>query len=405
MVAGRTPFASAQAAHADGAPSPVSLTLSYTGQILGNGGGERSGVVTLGLVGAQGTLRLHRLLGWRGAQVYLSVLGTYGGQPSDLVGDVQGVSNLEGPSSVWIEEVWLQQNLFADRLSWLVGRYDLNSEFYRLQSGALFVNSSFGIGPEFAQSGAAGPSIYPNTAVGTRVAFKPSSNSVVRLALLDGAPVGRADGSSQIFAAGDGVLLVGEVALLVRPDSTGQPRERRFRIGRGMRRPYADKVALGGWYYTAQFPDLSETLPTGGPVLHQGSRGAYLIGDKTVLSAGPGRTPMLTAFVQLGWGDGRVNQIGGYLGGGVALAGPFRGRAQDEMGLAVAAALNGSHYERAQTEAGLSAAGETAVELTYLAQLTPWLAMQPDVQYVVHPGGTGATPNAFVAGLGITLSR
>ena len=36
--------------------------------------------------------------------------------------------------------------------------YDLNSEFYRVESGGLFLNSSFGIGPEFARSGAGGPS-------------------------------------------------------------------------------------------------------------------------------------------------------------------------------------------------------------------------------------------------------
>src|SRR3989441_591410 len=98
----------------------------------------------------------------------------------------QGVSNLEAPTKVRLEEAWLQQNLLDNRLSWLVGRYDLNTEFYRLQSGALFINSSFGIGPEFAHSGVAGPSTFPNTAVGTRVDFKPSPNVVWRAAVLDG---------------------------------------------------------------------------------------------------------------------------------------------------------------------------------------------------------------------------
>src|SRR5207253_10183357 len=44
-------------------------------------------------------------------------------------------SNLEAPppGAVRLEEAWLQQNLLDNRLSWLVGRYDLNTEFYRLQ--------------------------------------------------------------------------------------------------------------------------------------------------------------------------------------------------------------------------------------------------------------------------------
>jgi porin len=36
---------------------------------------------------------------------------------------------------------------------------------------------------------------------------------------------------------------------------------------------------------------------------------------------------------------------------------------------------------------------ETIIELTYQAQVTPWLIVQPDLQYVVHPGGNIPNPN------------
>jgi len=39
--------------------------------------------------------------------------------------------------------------------------------------------------------------------------------------------------------------------------------------------------------------------------------------------------------------------------------------------------------------------GETTLELTYLAQLGTWVTIQPDAQYVVHPGGTPSTRNAL----------
>ena len=260
-------------------------------------GGARRGTTYSGLAGVQVTLLLERLIGWRGAQIFLVGLGTHGGAPSELVGDAQGVSNLEAPGDAWLEEAWLQQNLFDDRLSWLVGRYDLNSEFYRLQSGTLFANSSFGIGPELALSGVAGPSIFPNTAVGTRFAFKPSPNAVGRVALLDGVPVGRPEGGMRLFAPGDGFLLVAEVAVLSRPDTTSEPRQRRFQIGRGPVRPYAGKLAVGAWHYSARFPDLVITSQTGQPVRHRGSYGAYLIGDQTVWSG-------LQSSCNSGWGTG-----------------------------------------------------------------------------------------------------
>jgi porin len=401
-----SPAAGAQTSESDARIRPLAATYAYTGEVVGNAaGGTRRGAVVLGVAGAQVTLRLRPLFGWRGARVFVFVLGTHGGAPSALVGDVQGVSNLQAPARLRLEEAWLQQNLFGNRLSWLVGRYDLNTEFYRLQSAALFVNSSFGIGPEFAGSGRAGPSIFPNTSLGTRLDFKPSPNMVWRAAALDGVPVDRPGGGFRPFAAGDGALLVGEVAILSRPDTLGAPRHRRFQIGRGAPRAYSGKIAVGAWYYTARFPDLSESLSSGEPVQHRGSGGAYLIGDRTVWSAGRERPAALSAFVQLGLGDGRVTQVGGYLGGGFTFTAPFAGRAQDEVGLAVAGALSGSHYDRAQAAAGTPAASETTLELTYLAQLCSWLAVQPDVQLVIHPGGTSARRNSLAPGRRIALSR
>src|SRR2546426_7755403 len=94
--------------------------------------------------------------------------------------------------------------------------------------------------------------------------------------LVDGVPVDRPGDGIRVFAPGDGALLVGEVALLARPDTVGVPRHRRFGIGRGPARSYAGKLALGAWYYTARFPDLVATLPNGASVQHGGSGGAYL---------------------------------------------------------------------------------------------------------------------------------
>jgi porin len=39
---------------------------------------------------------------------------------------------------------------------------------------------------------------------------------------------------------------------------------------------------------------------------------------------------------------------------------------------------------------------ETAIEATYLAQINDWLAIQPDVQYVVRPNTDPTIKDAFV---------
>jgi porin len=402
MFAGRALHAQTSG---DSLISPLSATFSYTGELVANAsGGAQRDATALGMAGADLTVRLRRLIGWPGARAFLFLLGTHGGAPSELVGDVQGVSNMEAPGTVRLEEAWLQQNLFANRLSLLAGRYDLNTEFYRLQSAALFINSSFGIGPEFGQSGVAGPSIFPNTAVGTRVEFDPTPYYGFRVAVLNGAPVDRPSGTARLFASADGALLVGEAVVVRHPGNTGLPRQRRFRIGRSGPRPYDAKLALGGWYYTARFPDLSATLPNGNTMLHRGSGGVYLIGDQTVRPARPGHSGPVTAFAQLGVGDGRVNQIAGYLGGGLTLSAPLAERSEDQLGLAVAAALNGSRYRDAQTAAGIPTGAEVVVEGTYMAQLGASLAAQTDIQYVIHPGGLQDVRNALVLGLRIAVT-
>lgn len=408
ILAGVARGAQAQATSAESdAARTVSTAFSYTGDLMGDvAGGARRGAAYAGAASAQVTLLLRPLIGWPYARLFAFVLGTHGGAPSAIVGDVQGVSGLEAPPTVRLEELWLQQNLLDNRLSALAGRYDLSSEFYRLPSAALFLNSSFGMGPELAQSGVAGPSIYPNTAVGLRVGVKPARDVVWRAAALAGVPVDRPGGGVRLLAPGDGVLLIGELSLLSRPDTAARvPRNPRVRIGRGPARPHAGKLALGAWYYTARFPDLADTLASGTPVRHRGSAGAYVISEETLWSAGRGRPGALTAFAQLGLGDARVDRIGGYLGGGLTRIAPFPGRAQDELGLAVAAARIGSHYARARSTAGIPTAAETTVELTYLVRLGSWLAVQPDVQYVIHPGGTRATRNALVPGLRLEATR
>ncbi len=411
LVVGALPFCvGVGLLHAqDGATAPtLDLSVSYTGELVGNAaGGLVRGARYAGLAGAQGALDLDRLVGWGGARIFVMGLYVHGDQPSELVGDLQGVSNLEAPSGLRLEEAWLQQNLLQNHVSILVGQYDISTEFYRLQTGSLFLNSSFGTGPEFALSGSEGPSIYPYTSLGARAEYKPTDRSVFRFALMDGEPVIRPEGSPGLFSSEDGLLLVGEFAWLTRPDTSALiPRERRFQIGRGLVRPYSGKVGIGGWYYTRTFLDLADTLPDGSPVERQGSYGIYAVADQEIWRDGKGSARTVMVFGQLGLADPKVNQVAGYLGAGITLTAPFKRRTQDEAGIAVAAARMGSHYKRSQERLGLDVAnGEPAGELTYLLQLATWCVVQPDLQFVIDPGASRSVSDAFVLGLRVALTH
>jgi porin len=400
LAAGACTHAAAQAGDATAtAPAPpVTSTLIYDGDALSNlRGGAARGSNYQGMLRWQTSVDAERAWGWANTSAYANVMATHHAGTLGVTGDAQGVSNIEAPSGVRLEEAWIQRNFLDGRWSALVGRYDLSSEFYRLNSAGLFLNSSFGIGPEFGQSGQGGPSIFPATATGARLAFKPAHDVVLRAAVLDGVPVDRDGGGARAFRGGDGLLIVAEVAWLGRAAPAGQQADRRYLIGRASGLdPYQDKLAVGAWHYTAQFDDLSAQDANGQALRRHGSSGAYLVADRMLYQQSAQDGGKVAGFVQLGAADARVNRFDGYLGIGVVATGFVPGRPTDELGLAAAMARNGRHYLLGQQGLGLATErAETTLELTYLSQVNPHLSLQPNLQYVIHPNTVSTQARAL----------
>ena len=168
---------------------------------------------------------------------------------------------------------------------------------------------------------------------------------------------------------------------------------------------YDDKVAIGGWYYTATFDDLSETQANGQPVQHRGSGGFYALVDHVLYRDPDQSGRKLSGFVQAGLGDHRVNRFGAYLGMGLTATGVFAGRSDDQLGLGLAYARNGSHYMNAQRTEELPVTNaEKTIELTYLIRVSSWLTLRPDFQYVMTPNTTTAIPNARALQLRVEMT-
>ncbi len=409
-VLGGATFARAQ----DSTTTPVRptshaarLTATYDGDGMRDvSGGLRRGGAWTGELSLQLLVNGSRALGWRGTSFYAHVAGDHGTDPSELVGDAQGVSSLAPPTGWRLDELWAQQAFGGGSVSVLAGRYDVNSEFYRLETAGLFLNSSFGIGPEFSSSGTNGPSTAPYTAVGARVAALVRKHAVMRLAIMNGAPVDRPGGAVRPFAPGDGVELLAEAAVLFRPRLGIIPRNHRIRFGRGQVKPYGGKLAIGVWDYTARFADLADTNVDGRPLMRRGSRGAYLLADQTIWEQDSHPERTVAVFGQVGIGDSRVERFGRYYGGGADLSSPLPDRDRDELGFGIASARNGGTWMRASSLHGLSPLkAETTWELTYLAQIGEGLAVQPDVQRVRRPGSVAGVQDAWVLAVRLEISR
>lgn len=75
--------------------------------------------------------------------------------------------------------------------------------------------------------------------------------------------------------------------------------------------------------------------------------------------------------------------------------GLFDGRDDDTAGIAVTTSHASSKYRQLNA----SDSSETVVEITYRAQLQPWLSVQPVVQRIFNPNMDAALRDAWVAGM------
>jgi porin len=76
-----------------------------------------------------------------------------------------------------------------------------------------------------------------------------------------------------------------------------------------------------------------------------------------------------------------------------------------KLGCAIALAHNSKEYRQTQSLYGVvSANAESAVELTYRAQISPWFVVQPDLQYVIRPGTDPAIDHPVIFGARLEIN-
>lgn len=288
----------------------ISLKMVYTGELVSNlsgGVNRRSEYLENGDILL--SIDAEKLLSWKGASFSFYGLGNNGGDPSDNIGDAQSTCNIESPNTWKIYEAWYQQKLFDGKLFYLIGLYDLNSEFDVIENARLFLNSSFGIGPDFSQSGENGPSIFPATSMALRVKVQPSEGIYVQSAVFDGVSGDPEDptGTSIKIDPGDGILLSTEVAYV-----TG--------AAENSEETYV-KLALGTWFYTAKFDDLLQVDNNSVPIRRSGNRGIYALAERVIYRETDDLDQGVAIFARVRFADGNFNQFGSYFGGGFATTG------------------------------------------------------------------------------------
>lgn len=343
------------------------LTLDEIGNVAG---GAKRDNAFLGNYDLTFTVDSEKVGLWQGGTLFVYVLGNFGEPPSSFVGDLQVTDNIETTETIKLYEAWYEQSVFDGNVSLLVGLHDYNSEFYALEHAGNLLNSSFGVGADAAQ---AGPSIFAYTSLAARLKVKPSENLYVMGAVYDGVPgdPNHPRGTRVNFRSDDGLFYAAEGG---------------YAGGEG-----ADyvKTGLGLWFHTKEFEDFNGNM-------QDNNNGLYVIGEKTLFTEEGSDDQGLGVFLQLGFAREARNQISQYFGGGFSYTGALPGRDKDIVSVGVARAEIGNDYREAAPE---SVSAETTIEANYHAQLTPFFALTPDVQWVIDPGAVRGVSDALVIGM------
>jgi porin len=86
--------------------------------------------------------------------------------------------------------------------------------------------------------------------------------------------------------------------------------------------------------------------------------------------------------------------------------GLIEARPNDQLGLGLAVVNAGDPFRFTIADAGgLPARQEVNIELTYYADVTDWLSVQPDLQWIINPGADHTIEDAFVAGLRVQVKN
>ena len=390
----------------------VKIFAGYTVEVWGNTtGGLKTGTVYTGLLDFGAEVDLEEAIGWKGASVSTTWLWLSGRDASeDLVGNFLTTSNIAGFNTLRMFELWFQQELLEDRLSIRLGQLSADSEFLISDYSGLFINGTFGWPALTYMNLPEGGPGFPMGTLGIRLALNPVDWFTFQSAVFQGdvfAQDVNRHGFRWRLDSKTGYTFLNEVQFRwnQREDEFGLP----------------GQVKAGAWFQTGESADaLADSTDSGNSgfyavidqMLFREAGEAPMLGKDGKTSVDPKGTKSFKAPVTAGKTDqglgwfGRAglapadrNFISFYFDTGLSYKGLIPTRDDDTIGIGFGyAQLSNGARSSLESEAISPMGAEMVIEFTYQAQITPWLTIQPDLQYVINPGGANDLNNALVVG-------
>lgn len=326
-----------------------------------------------------------------GGSFYIWGSNSWGESPSTRgwVGDLFWVNGAEvGDRPIDIHEFAYEQALLDDKLRFRVGKICMSCYFdtneYAYDTTENFLNYGLNNAPNIP---------FPGFAFGTlgvQLIYTPSELFYIQAGVTDADAEFNETGFQTAFHGPDNVFSMYEIGWTPTFAARGGKLPGHYRLGF-----WHDPRPKEVWFN--DLGGLRRTVPT-----KSGDFGVYLNIDQAVFQENPALeddTQGLGIFLRYSYAGGDVNFIEHFWSTGFQYTGLIPTRDDDVWGFGVAQGLLSGDLE----STGLSPHRETAFETYYLVQVTEWMTVTPDLQWILRPGGFDG-PDAFVAGLRVRIT-
>jgi porin len=368
----------------------ITPTASYTTNLMGNpGGGQSRGFTYSGTMQISIFWDLAKLLHLAGFSFNIGGAWSTGRNLSaDYIGNNFWVQSAytapgNGTNNLTLGEIYLQQQLFDNSLILAAGRLGPGSTFATMPVLNKYINQGINFVPGSLWTNDDTFTSYPpGVEWGAQAIYNLSPAFQVAAGVFNtnqSSALGGKGGANFTLQQGNrGVLTLVQVSYFLNhaPDDKG----------------LSGQYSFGGFYDSNRFTNLNTPNST-----KSGLYSIYGIFQQMIYRDGAaGSQKGLTVWGETALAPRSIVSVMPYfIGGGLSYQGAIPRRDEDIASVGVIYGSFSRYIPRTTAE--------TVIEANYQVNLTNWLSIMPDIQYVLRPNGSSAIKNALVLGAQVQI--
>jgi porin len=380
----------------------IKFAITYIGELVGNPtGGQKQSAVYEDRINFAVDADLEKLVGAKQLAFHANVFQIDGGGLSrgDLL-NYMVVSGIEALPTTRLYEIWFEQK-WGTKLALRVGQLAADTEFMTAKYTDVFTNASLGWPAGLSLNMPSGGPSPPLATMGTRLRADLTENFTLVGAVFDGNAAGPGSNDPQLrdryglnFRVNDPPLVLSEMQFLWNAEK-GDP---------GL----AGKFKIGGWRHFGDFASerfsssgasLASAAPDGTPARLSGDSGVYSVFEQKLYRVGTDVDRGIGIFARASYSPPDRNLIDLYADAGIEWVGLSDQRPHDKFGVAAGYARVSSwaraldvDFQQIYGPNWPTRSFESLVTVVYQYEVRAGWTLQPNFQYITHPGGGATDP-------------